>query len=73
MANKEHSNLEGIRKVVSLKSSINWGLSKELKNMFPDIASSSNNLESFIIKTADQKLDKILHPGRIGSRFGTAV
>ena len=33
--------------------------------MFPDIASSSNNLESFIIKTAvplAQKLDKILHP-----------
>ena len=25
-------------------------------------SSSSNNLESFIIKTADQKLDKILHP-----------
>ena len=40
MANKEHSNLEGIRKVVSLKSSINLGLSAELKEAFPDIAAS---------------------------------
>ena len=40
MANKEHSNLEGIRKVVSLKSSINLGLSAELKETFPDIAAS---------------------------------
>ena len=61
MVNKEHTTLEGIQKIVSLKSSLNWGLTTELKNAFPDIA-SSNNLESFIIKTADQKLDKILHP-----------
>ena len=40
MANKEQSNLEGIRKVVSLKSYINLGLSAELKEAFPDIASS---------------------------------
>ena len=31
MANKEHSNLEGIRKAVSLKGGINLGLSVELK------------------------------------------
>lgn len=40
MANKEHSNLEGIRKAVSLKGGINLGLSAELKEAFPDITSS---------------------------------
>ena len=50
MVNKEHTTLEGIQKIVSLKSFLNWGLTTELKNAFPDIA-SSNNLESFIIKT----------------------
>ena len=39
-ANKEHSTLEGIRKAVTLKSSLNTGLSTELKEAFPEIAST---------------------------------
>ena len=62
MANKKHTTLKGIQKIVSLKSSPNWGLTTELKKAFPDIT-STNDLESNIIETVEQnKLDKILHP-----------
>ena len=35
--NKEHLTEEGLRKIVSIKASLNWGLSDELKVAFPDI------------------------------------
>lgn len=35
MLNKEHSYLEGIQKAVSIKYSLNLGLSKDLKEAFP--------------------------------------
>ena len=61
MANKEHSNLEGIRKVVSLKSYINLGLSAELKEAFPDIASSP--ALGFILEPEENKIiNKNIHP-----------
>ena len=34
---KEHLTIEGLRKIVSLKASINLGLTDELKGAFPDI------------------------------------
>lgn len=37
MSRKEHLTLEGIQKIVSIKASINWGLSEELKKAFHDI------------------------------------
>jgi hypothetical protein len=40
MKNKEHNTLEGIKKVMNLKASLNWGLSEELKEAFPDIIST---------------------------------
>lgn len=36
MLEKEHSTLEGIQKIVNIKSSMNWGLSNELKESFPN-------------------------------------
>lgn len=35
--NKEHLTLEGIEKIISFKSSLNWGLSDKLKEAFPNI------------------------------------
>nr|QDH07189.1 LAGLIDADG endonuclease [Ophiocordyceps sinensis] len=35
MLEKEHSTLEGIQKIVNIKSSMNWGLSIVLKEAFP--------------------------------------
>ncbi len=35
--NKEHLNTEGFKRLVSIKGSINLGLSPELKSVFPDI------------------------------------
>jgi LAGLIDADG endonuclease len=32
---KEHLNQEGLEKIISLKSSLNWGLSEKLKEAFP--------------------------------------
>nr|YP_010963371.1 NADH dehydrogenase subunit 2 [Harringtonia lauricola]WNK75960.1 NADH dehydrogenase subunit 2 [Harringtonia lauricola] len=36
--NKEHLTLEGVRKIVAIKASMNLGLSNELKAAFPDIS-----------------------------------
>lgn len=33
--NKEHLNLEGLKKIVAYKSAINWGLPEELRTAFP--------------------------------------
>lgn len=41
MLNKEHNKIEGLQKIVSLKASINWGLSKILKEAFPNITPCS--------------------------------
>lgn len=38
--NKEHLTLDGFRKVLSIKASMNLGLSDELKRYFPDIKPS---------------------------------
>lgn len=43
--NKEHLTFEGLRKFISLKASINKGLSSELKIAFPGIISLSSFLE----------------------------
>lgn len=37
MKNKEHLTLDGLNKVLSLKASLNLGLSSELKDKFPNI------------------------------------
>jgi hypothetical protein len=37
MKNKEHLTLDGLKKVLSYKASLNLGLSEELKNMFSNI------------------------------------
>lgn len=36
---KEHLTIEGLKKIVEIKASINWGLSSKLKSDFPDIVS----------------------------------
>ena len=36
MSEKEHNNLQGIQKIVNNKASMNWGLSYELKEAFPE-------------------------------------
>ena len=37
MNNQDHLNLKGLEEIIALKASINLGLSKNLKNSFPDI------------------------------------
>jgi hypothetical protein len=37
MKNKDHHTNEGLRKIISIKSSINLGLSDSLNKVFPDI------------------------------------
>lgn len=36
MLEKQHSNLEGIQKIINTRASMNWGLSDQLKKAFPD-------------------------------------
>ena len=37
MSNKEHTTTEGLRKILAIKTSMNLGLSSDLKAAFPDI------------------------------------
>ena len=37
MKNKEHHTIEGLIKIVSIRASMNWGLSKILHTNFPDV------------------------------------
>lgn len=37
ISNKEHLTRKGLEKLVSLKASSNWGLSKDLKEIFPEV------------------------------------
>lgn len=37
MNNKEHVTLEGLNKIISLRASLNLGLSENLKDKFPEI------------------------------------
>lgn len=36
MKTKEHTTLAGLQKIVNIKASINWGLSEDLKEAFPE-------------------------------------
>jgi hypothetical protein len=36
MLEKQHTNLEGIQKIINTRASMNWGLSDQLKKAFPD-------------------------------------
>ena len=40
MNNKEHLTLQGLEKIISIKASLNLGLSDELKGAFPKIEST---------------------------------
>ena len=42
LLNKEHSTLEGIKKIVNIKASLNTGLTEILKEFFPDILASAS-------------------------------
>lgn len=42
--NKEHLTLDGIKKLIAIKSSMNKGLSDELKTAFPDVTSITRPL-----------------------------
>jgi len=42
MLNKEHSTLEGIQKAISIKSSLNLGLSKNLPEAYPNTITMEN-------------------------------
>ena len=50
MNNKEHISVEGLRKIVSIKASINLKLSSNLMNAFPGI------LPAIIPKTEERKI-----------------
>ena len=40
MKNKEHHTIEGLIKIVSIRASMNWGLSEILHTNFPDVVQS---------------------------------
>jgi hypothetical protein len=42
--NKEHLTMEGLKRLVAIKGSINLGLSPELKSAFPDITNTEKPL-----------------------------
>jgi len=42
--NKEHLTMEGLRKIVALRASINWGLSNQLEAAFPNITPAQKPL-----------------------------
>ena len=44
MVSKEHLTEEGLRKILSIKASLNNGLSEQLKTHFPSISSVSRPL-----------------------------
>ena len=48
LLNKEHSTLEGIKKIVNIKASLNTGLTEILKEFFPDILTSPK--ESLVLR-----------------------
>lgn len=50
MSNKEHNTLEGLQKIVNLRSSINLGLSDSLKEAFPN-TEPVKKIENFIDET----------------------
>lgn len=47
--NKEHLTLEGLRKIISIKASINKGLSEQLKEAFPDITFALSKRKYFYL------------------------
>ena len=53
LLNKEHSTLEGIKKIVNIKASLNTGLTEILKEFFPDTL-ASQRLESSNISLANK-------------------
>lgn len=42
MYNKKHVTLEGLKEILEYRASLNWGLSKKLKESFPSIVSVKN-------------------------------
>ena len=56
MLNKEHNTLEGIKKIVNIKASLNLGLSKELKEAFPDTILTKQPEESLEYNTVYNNL-----------------
>ena len=51
MYNKKHVTLEGLKEILEYRASLNWGLSKKLKESFPSIVSVKNlEIENNILK-----------------------
>lgn len=50
---KEHLNREGILKIVSLKSSINLGLSEQLQDAFPEVRPAATRLTDLSVSIPD--------------------
>jgi hypothetical protein len=48
MLNKEHKTLDGTKKIVNLKASLNEGLPTNLKEAFPMTISATLKVERFI-------------------------
>lgn len=44
MENKEHLKIEGIKRLVGIKAKLNWGLTDELKEAFPENISEERSL-----------------------------
>lgn len=51
MLNKEHLTIQGLDKIVSIKASLNLGLSAKLKTAFPSIIPATRNLDGRLICT----------------------
>jgi hypothetical protein len=50
MLNKEHNNIGGLQKIVSLRASLNLGLPLKLKEAFPDITPVPGGTPNGVLK-----------------------
>jgi hypothetical protein len=51
MLNKEHLTIQGLGKIISIKASLNLGISANLKVAFPAIIPTTRNLDGRLICT----------------------
>lgn len=59
MLNKEHNNIVGLQKIVSIRASLNLGLPLKLKEAFPDITPASPEISNNLSKA---KYNNLLSP-----------
>lgn len=65
MLEKEQNTLQGIQKIVNYKASMNWGLSNELKEVFPETipVNKEERVNNYNILTSDKEWVAVFSTG----------